>query len=320
MRGVYGFNRLYTGKAMTEQEYIEKWLNDTLSNEERLAFESMPVYRSLSKLSGSLQDFKAPEFDVNAEFDRLKTNRQSKKESKVLSLSCLRPAMKIAASILLITAAYLYFIYKPATVVSTLASQTKEVALPDSSGVTLNALSQLSYQSKDWHQNRRVTLHGEAFFRVAKGSRFDVQTSSGVISVLGTQFNVKVRDQYFEVICYEGLVQVTSSLKTVKLAPGKVIRIVKGEVAAHSETAESAPSWLPDESAFESVPLEMVLQEFERQYQVKFKLQKVDKNQLFTGRFVHSDILLALKSISIPLDLEYKLDEDKKTVSLSGKD
>ena len=71
------------------------------------------------------------------------------------------------------------------------------------------------------------------------------------------------------------------------------------------------------ERAFESVPFLEVINEFERQYNVTITTKNVDGDQLFTGRFVHSNISLALKSISIPLDLTYVIDETKKTVVLS---
>jgi ferric-dicitrate binding protein FerR (iron transport regulator) len=51
-------------------------------------------------------------------------------------------------------------------------------------------------------------------------ANFSVNTTAGVITVLGTQFNVKERN-YFEVHCYEGLVSVTHNNETIKLPPGK---------------------------------------------------------------------------------------------------
>jgi Fe2+-dicitrate sensor, membrane component len=65
--------------------------------------------------------------------------------------------------------------------------------------VNLNSSSQLSYSKNKWDSKREVTLNGEAFFKVSKGSTFDVITLNGKVSVLGTQFNVKQRENYFEV-------------------------------------------------------------------------------------------------------------------------
>jgi ferric-dicitrate binding protein FerR (iron transport regulator) len=46
----------------------------------------------------------------------------------------------------------------------------------------------------------------EAYFQVKKGQTFSVNTTDGVVKVLGTHFNVKQRKNYFEVNCFEGLV------------------------------------------------------------------------------------------------------------------
>ena len=96
----------------------------------------------------------------------------------------------------------------------------------------LNAKSLLAFNKKDWKQEREVELDGEAFFKVAKGSSFNVITKSGTVTVYGTQFNVKQRDNYFEVICYEGLVGVTYNSQETKLKPGDSFLIIDGEIIA----------------------------------------------------------------------------------------
>ena len=48
-----------------------------------------------------------------------------------------------------------------------------------------------------------------------------------------------------------------------------------------------------------------VLAEFERQYDVEIKDTNIDKSQKFTGSFTHNDIEIALKSITLPLQLKY---------------
>lgn len=303
---------------MSNQEYIEKWLNGTLSDEEKLIFEQTEEYKSLERLSKALPLFKAPDFDIPSEFQHLQAAKHSVRMAKSVTMSWLKPLVRVAAVLILLAGAYFIFLSNPLTTIATQASEKSELFLPDSSAVRLNASSTLTYHKKNWENKRQVTLQGEAYFDVAKGSKFDVETEKGVITVLGTQFNVKVRAHYFEVVCYEGLVQVKSSQTEIKLEPGKMLRIVNGVIAPGDFTVEQSPAWLTQESAFESVPIAEVFAEFERQYNVTLTTENVNLNQLFTGRFVHTDIHLALKSISIPLDLKYEIDETKKTVVLSG--
>ena len=57
-------------------------------------------------------------------------------------------------------------------------SQKQEISLPDNSQVSLNALSSVTYNESSWDENRELTLNGEAFFKVEKGSTFEVKTKS----------------------------------------------------------------------------------------------------------------------------------------------
>jgi ferric-dicitrate binding protein FerR (iron transport regulator) len=98
-------------------------------------------------------------------------------------------------------------------------------SLPDQSQVLLNAGSQASFKSWDWSSNRAVSLQGEAYFKVAKGQKFTVETNLGSVTVLGTQFNVKARDNRFEVTCYEGKVQRSLSNEEQIILPGQRIVI-----------------------------------------------------------------------------------------------
>ena len=100
------------------------------------------------------------------------------------------------------------FFSKDLTTIETMASEKTTVTLPDNSTAQLNSKSEISYSEKKWDKKRTVNLKGEAYFKVAKGSKFDVKTTAGIVSVHGTQFNVKNRKNYFEVKCFEGLVGV----------------------------------------------------------------------------------------------------------------
>ena len=198
-----------------------------------------------------------------------------------------------------------YFTKSSDTIESTLLAQQKSLVLPDASEVHLNALSTITYNGTNWDNERHVALDGEAFFKVAKGQSFKVETSFGTVTVLGTEFNVKQRDNFFEVICYEGKVGVETKLKQVVLLPGDRFLIIDGNYIATEKENVSSPSWLEHNSNFKSIPYREVIAEFERQYGVSVELQNIDSSQLFTGSFAHNDIEIALKSITLPLQLKY---------------
>ena len=49
----------------------------------------------------------------------------------------------------------------------------------------------------------------------------------------------------------------------------------------------------------------MVLEEFERQYNVTLVVQNIDTEQLFSGSFGHNNLEVALNAITLPLHLTY---------------
>ena len=300
---------------MEKEDYIKKWLQGSLDEEEKIIFEKTEAYKSLEKLSVSLMSFKAPDYNIDIEYERFRSRTPSK--GKVVAVNWLNPFLKIAAVLIVMVGVFFLFNENSPTIVETLAAEKTELRLPDSSFVALSAFSRLSFFEKKWKKERTVELDGEGFFKVAKGSKFKVETSVGTISVLGTEFNVRNRKDYFEVLCYEGLVEVQSTQKVVQLQPKQMFRIISGVITKDSIAMDNAPSWRVDESSFRSVPFLHVMQEFERQYDVLVTTRNVDTLQLFTGTFTHSNISLALKSITIPLNLTYQMEKGKK-ILLTG--
>ncbi len=303
---------------MDNQDFLEKWINGTLTVDERILFERTKEYQALKRISDATASFRAPEYDVPGEFARLQTKMASPRRVKVVEMPWLRPLMRVAAVLVIIAGVYFIFLSDSTTTIKTFSAEKTKLYLPDSSEVALNAFSELKFSPNRWTSERRVSLVGEAYFRVAKGSRFDVETSEGTVTVQGTQFNVKIRKDFFEVVCYEGLVEVRSIGKLTQLTPMKMFRVVKGVLFVQENTSMTTSSWLNDESSFESVPFAEVLEEFERQYSVAITTRNIDLEKLFTGRFSHSDFQKALQSISIPLNLKYEVSADKKIVVLSG--
>lgn len=298
---------------MEKEEYIKKWIEGTLTQEEKEAFEKTEDYHALEKLTYALQAFKAPEYDPQQELEKLHANKRHTQATTV-RVNWFNPLMKVAAVLLVMAGVYFYFFYASSVTIETSFAESKEVMLPDSSIVILNALSGISYNEHSWEKGREIELRGEGFFKVKKGSRFSVTTSSGIVTVLGTQFNVKDRENFFEVVCFEGLVQVSAGNHETKLPKRHMFRLVNGQLFQEANILSASPAWVRDESAFESVPFAQVVGEFERQYGVTVVTEGIALDQVFTGGFTHSDLTLALKSIAYPLNLEYEIQDNQKII------
>lgn len=289
---------------MKKEDLIKKWLDNELSVEEMQAFQQLEEYDSYVKLSEKAHYFKAPAYNAEEAYKKLKPVIAKKRIAKKRVLF-FKPLAQIAAVLVLGLLAYSIFFSSDLTTVETFAREKKSITLPDNSLAQLNALSTLSFDESNWQKERSVDLNGEAYFKVAKGARFDVETNSGVVSVLGTEFNVKNRLNYFEVQCFEGKVQVVYQDNRTVLTAGQTIRIVDGFIS-NPTTDLVSPSWIANKSSFQSVPYAEVLAEFERQYDVEIKTE-MNTEVLFSGVFSHNNQTSALQSITIPFGLEYTI-------------
>ena len=288
---------------MDKETLIKKWLNHDLTPEEQHAFEALDDYKNLVKLDDALNKFKAPELDSDSVFKNITHKTNNKQNNKI---NWIKPIFRIAAILAICFSVY-YFTTSTETHIATLTSEKTNLTLPDASTVTLNSKSTLTYNDKKWDNNRNLDLIGEAFFKVTKGEKFTINTSQGNVTVLGTEFNVNNRDGLFSVTCYEGSVKVITNVKTRILKQGDNFLILDGKYIATEKETLTKPKWLNDESRFNSIPFKYVLKEFERQYGVTIDSKAIDENVLFTGSFTHNNKELALKSITLPLNIKYSI-------------
>ncbi len=291
---------------MKREILISKWLDNDLNDQELEAFKNLEDYDDLVKLDNSMQAFKAEDFNTSAELDQVLSKIKSTKKQ---TTHWIKPLMRVAAILAVCFSLYYYTTILDTTITTKFAQKTT-IELPDASSVSLNAKSLLAFNKKDWKHEREVELDGEAFFKVAKGSSFNVITKSGTVTVYGTQFNVKQRDNYFEVICYEGLVGVTHNSQETKLKAGDRFLIIDGKQIVKEKENRLTPSWLNNESQFKSLPFKEVIAEFERQYNVDITLLNINSEELVTVGFPHNNIDVAIKNITVPLRLTHSKDNN----------
>ncbi|SDX44993.1 FecR family protein [Flavobacterium degerlachei] len=292
---------------MKNEKEILKWLNGDLSSQEIEDLKKSEGLETLEKIAHYSSNLETPKVDAQKALDHFKSRNKSKKETKVRTLNFKMMYRAAAVIVVLLTSAYFLF-YNTTTSFETQIAQTKTFHLPDDSEVLLNAASKITFNEKKWDKNRDLTLEGEAYFQVKKGQTFSVNTADGVVKVLGTHFNVKQRKNYFEVSCFEGLVSVTHNNETIKLPPGKTFRLINNTIEDVPDFNAQNPSWMQQESSFDRIPLDQVIAELERQYDIKIKTEGVDTSKLFTGSFTHKDQKIALEAITIPLKLSYKIE------------
>jgi len=293
-----------------QENYLAKWLNNELTEDELRIFENSDEYASYQRILEASSTLEAPDFDVDNAFDAL-NNKRLLQETKVVQLHPFKKFLRVAAAVAILMVGSYFYVNTLNESITTQFAENKEVMLPDASEVLLNADSRLSYSEKKWDEERNVSLEGEAFFKVAKGERFTVETDQGMVAVLGTQFNVENRKGYFEVTCFEGLVSVSFEEKETKLPAGTSFLVVEGKIITSEGLKRTQPSWMSKESTFKSIPLKYVLDEFQRQHNIKVRTQNIDLDKLFSGTFSNTNTELALQSISVPSQIKFKLEGNK---------
>ncbi len=201
--------------------------------------------------------------------------------------------------------------------IATTVGEFEQVTLPDGSQVSLNANSTLSY-SEEW--NRTLSLEGEAFFEVTKGSQFTVNTSGGTVQVLGTSFNVFARDNDLVVACKTGKVKVEVAEKSYSqvITPGETVSSMKDTVKMTRIEPLMIGKWQSGEFYFENRPVTEVLNEIQRQYQVTITTEHLE-DKLFSGYFISTAGLdMALSMVCEPLNLSYNIVDEKDVVVTSN--
>lgn len=182
--------------------------------------------------------------------------------------------------------------------------ETKVEVLPDGSQVTLNAVSSLTYLEDEV---RRVSLDGEAFFKIEEGKSFTISTHLGDVVVLGTSFNVFARNDKFEVSCKTGRVKVIIPSKSLEntLVPGEMVSMDVDTVRLIERSPDLIGKWQLGEFYFENQPIEEVFKELQRQFNIRVEFEE-EFDQSFSGYFTNRSLEKALDMVCLPLGLEHQ--------------
>ncbi|MDN3670796.1 FecR domain-containing protein [Echinicola jeungdonensis] len=303
---------------MKNEELIRKWLTDQLTEADEKLLRKTDEFAQLEKIWAGLSVATPPDYSVEGELERFHSSHN--KQTKVIKVSWHQRWVGIAASVILISViGFLLLGPSSDTQPVKLSEGLKAYYLPDSSIVTLNKGSELVYETEEWATSRQVMLKGEGFFQVKKGSPFEVATSNGTVSVLGTSFNVKQRGDYYEVICYEGKVGVETSRQNLTLIAGDGYREASSGEEKFDLNIDYKPDWLNGQSSFFRTQYYVVLEELENQYEIVIETKDIDLKATFTGSFPNDDLDVALDAVTIPSGYLYQ-QKDGKVLITGGKE
>lgn len=159
--------------------------------------------------------------------------------------------------------------------------------LADGSEVYLNAESELIYPVAFKGKERKVTLKGEAFFKVKKDRKhpFIVQSDYNRIEVVGTQFNVSTyHANCIKTTLLEGAVKVSNDRETQLLKPGEQAICSTDNLEVKNVDARQVAGWVQGVFEFENMNLKEISEQLGRWYDVEFVFETPEAEKaLFTG-------------------------------------
>jgi len=293
----------------------EAWMKGDAARQ-ALAWEAAQIIRDLSLGQEDL-----PEAKVQRNWERLQASIRAQQEA-----ASPPPATKrwvgwrwvgaAAAGLSLLVGLYVFLVPKQAPLLAQVAQtgEIRQVRLPDSSTVILNANSMLRYhaprEGEEW--NREVWLEGEGFFTVTTTpdkDRFVVHAADLAVEVWGTRFNVRNRQGVRDVVLEEGEVHTkTPNSKPLILSPGE--RATIDEAASLQKEAvdvQRYTQWQNDLLAWENLTLGEAIERINAAYH--WHLTVSDSHLLqedIQGRIPLGDSTLVLTILTELLDAEVK--------------
>ena len=282
------------------EEFLGRWANGSLSAEELNFFKAHEEYNIYNRIFNTSTLFEVPVANKENSYTIIKEKINTKKTH---SSSLKYWIGGIAASLLVITGLFLTLSSSTSIIETSVAENTLHT-LPDGSVVKLNANSIIEYDKNDFLENRKLKLTGEAYFKVAKGSKFTVETTKANVSVLGTEFNVIDRKGIFEANCYEGKVSVSNQKYNEILTASNGVRIINNTLVT-LKTDQNEPQWISKVSTFKKVPLYVVINELQNQYPIQINAQNIDQNQLISTSFSHTNVMQALQTVFEPMNIKF---------------
>ncbi|MGY6647938.1 FecR family protein [Wenyingzhuangia sp. IMCC45574] len=295
-----------------DDTFLARWIAGELSEEERIAFEKTEAYKEFNTLNKVAKTLAAPTVDTESALTKVKAKlKANTTKTKVIKLW-----ISVAASIAILIGSYAFL--QSSVTYTTAIGEKIDITLEDGSVVNLNSNSSLTHKRFFWKDDKKLSLSGEAYFTVTKGKGFHVKTNHGIVSVLGTQFNIKTQKLGTEVKCYTGKVQYKNEQHLAILTKGFKAAFQQKTGSFTKDTFnKTTPDWKQGFSSYKNQDFATVLTDITNYYPIKIDNQNVNINRVYTGVFVHNNLNQALQTTLGALGIKYQLSKDGTTLVIS---
>ncbi|TKG97314.1 FecR family protein [Puteibacter caeruleilacunae] len=309
-----------------EQKQIIDWLDDSEGNRRYLdqleqvwletgKLDPRPIsvnkYKGWQKLSNRIKYFEQGE-------SRSRRNPATKRLLIYTSIA--------ASALILIGIFSLLKVYKPEPqyIVDNNKPTVLHNTLPDGTVVSLNRNAQITYDTADDNQ-RTVKLQGEAYFKVKRDTLrpFIVNAGIGGVKVLGTSFNVKIRENNdIAVTVNSGKVELfypeqntNDTVRMILVHNEEALISLKQNNIVRLASNSSALFWLDKRLSFRNNSLKEVFSALETCYKVEIISENDLINNLsYSSAFIDKDFDYIIKVIAETLNFNYSKNGNTYTI------
>lgn len=189
-----------------------------------------------------------------------------------------------------------------------------QITLVDGSKLWVNAGTTVKFPSSFNDSNRSIYVDGEIYIEVAKDKSkpFIVKTSDFDIKVYGTIFDLKAYENSTskQVFLFEGSVSVSNQNNELMMIPNELVEIKEDKLTKKKFVSEDYNSWRKGYLTFKDRPLQDILTELTRYYNVSFsEISEKSQNNKCTGKiYLSTNLNDVLETLSILSGTEFEMD------------
>ena len=194
-----------------------------------------------------------------------------------------------------------------------------QLTLADGTRVILNSESSIRFPDEFHTNERRVFLHGEAYFQVAhdESCPFLVEAEAVTVKVLGTEFNVKAYQKNdVSATLVTGRVRVAAGTDSLVLKPGQQCEVKDNTLTVREADLVSVLAWKNGEFVFKDVTLEKMMNELSRWYDMEVEYEaeslKMDRYYIYVER--SKTLEEVLDKVALTGKIKYKIHGKKVIV------
>ena len=244
------------------------------------------------------------------------TKTEKKSRAPVTELFTTRTPYYWAAAAVVLIAAFLGLYWATLSPEPRLVAQSdsviENITLPDGSEVILRPYSKL-YETKVSSSERAYMLDGEAFFDVESDANrpFSIQAGQGMVTVLGTRFNLSNWGNTTMVYLEEGSVRFSSGDAQLVLEPGQQSALRNGTLESPANVeADQFTDWMNNMLVFNGSSPAEVVAEIGQHFNVIINIDELDDQSGLNGSLELNSLAQTLEDLGLVLGGTFRQTSD----------